>query len=125
MGPCIAYCLCSRLGSVAVAVPAPTILCFAPLSIVTRQNLHCLSPCMEQILESAPVSSILLQTDVMGRHADPAPVFVVLQRCRGNVSRLQTPDQVGQAALATCNELIVQYRTPSTHMQSSLKYNTM
>ena len=35
MGPCIAYCLCSRLGSVAVAVPAPMILCFAPLSIVT------------------------------------------------------------------------------------------
>ena len=35
MGPCIAYCLCSRVGSVAVAVPAPTMLCFAPLSIVT------------------------------------------------------------------------------------------
>ena len=34
MGPCVAYCLCSRVGSVAVAVPAPTI-CFAPLSIVT------------------------------------------------------------------------------------------
>ena len=33
--PCIAYCLCSRVGSVAVAVPAPPILCFAPLSIVT------------------------------------------------------------------------------------------
>ena len=38
MGPCVAYCLCSRLGSVAVAVPAPTILCFAPLSIVTHAN---------------------------------------------------------------------------------------
>ena len=24
MGPCVAYCLCSRVGSVAVAVPAPT-----------------------------------------------------------------------------------------------------
>ena len=35
MGPCIAYCLCSRVGSVAAAVPAPPILCFAPLSIVT------------------------------------------------------------------------------------------
>ena len=35
MGPCIAYCLYSRVGSVAVAVPAPAILCFAPLSIVT------------------------------------------------------------------------------------------
>ena len=34
MAPCVAYCLCSRVGSVAVAVPAPTI-CFAPLSIVT------------------------------------------------------------------------------------------
>ena len=34
MGPCVAYCLCSRVGSVAVAVPAPTI-CFAPLSMVT------------------------------------------------------------------------------------------
>ena len=31
-----AYCLCSRVGSVAVAVPAPAILCFAPLSIVPR-----------------------------------------------------------------------------------------
>ena len=39
MGPCIAYCLCSRVGSVAVAVPAPTILCFAPLSIVTAPEL--------------------------------------------------------------------------------------
>ena len=35
VGPCIAYCLCSRVGSVAVAVPAPPFLCFAPLSIVT------------------------------------------------------------------------------------------
>ena len=34
MGPCVAYCLCFRVGSVAVAVPAPTIF-FAPLSIVT------------------------------------------------------------------------------------------
>ena len=37
MGPCFVYCLCSRVGSVAVAVPAPTILCFAPLSIVTAR----------------------------------------------------------------------------------------
>ena len=37
MGPCVAYCLCSRVGSVAVAVPAPTI-CFAPLSIVTASR---------------------------------------------------------------------------------------
>ena len=40
MGPCVAYCLCSRVGSVAVAVPAPTILCFAPLSIVTAHLKH-------------------------------------------------------------------------------------
>ena len=39
MGPCVAYCLCSRVGSVAVAVPAPTI-CFAPLSIVTAASIH-------------------------------------------------------------------------------------
>ena len=38
MGPCVASCLCSRVGSVAVAVPAPTILCFAPLSIVMAPN---------------------------------------------------------------------------------------
>ena len=37
MGPCVAYCLCSRVGCVAVAVPAPTI-CFAPLSIVTASK---------------------------------------------------------------------------------------
>ena len=39
MGPCVAYCLCSRVGSVAVAVSAPTI-CFAPLSIVTADYLR-------------------------------------------------------------------------------------
>ena len=40
MGPCIAYCMCSRVGSVAVAVPAPPLLCFAPLSIVTAVGLQ-------------------------------------------------------------------------------------
>ena len=35
VGPCIAYSLCSRVASVDVVVPAPAILCFAPLSIVT------------------------------------------------------------------------------------------
>ena len=39
MGPCVAHCLCSRVGSVAVAVPAPTI-CFAPLSIVTADAVR-------------------------------------------------------------------------------------
>ena len=42
MGPCVAYCVCSRVGSVAVAVPAPTI-CFAPLSIVTAETVVMLS----------------------------------------------------------------------------------
>ena len=36
MGPRIAYCLCSRVGPVAVAVLAPTILYFVPLSIVAH-----------------------------------------------------------------------------------------
>ena len=40
MGPCIAYCLCSHVRSVAAVVPAPTILCFAPLSIVTACGMH-------------------------------------------------------------------------------------
>ena len=35
VGPCIAYCLCSRVASVDVVVPAPALLSFAPLSIVT------------------------------------------------------------------------------------------
>ena len=41
VGPCIAYCLCSRVASVDVVVPAPAILCFAPLSIVTALLHHC------------------------------------------------------------------------------------
>ena len=35
VGPCIAYCLRFRVASVDVVVPAPAILCFAPLSVVT------------------------------------------------------------------------------------------
>ena len=35
VGPYIAYCLCSRVASVDVVVPAPALLSFAPLSIVT------------------------------------------------------------------------------------------
>ena len=49
VGPCVAYCLCSRVGSVAVAVPAPTI-CFAPLSIVTTDMLKDLQSCEMYIL---------------------------------------------------------------------------
>ena len=40
VGPCIAYCWCSRVASVHVVVPAPAILCFAHLSIVRAQGQH-------------------------------------------------------------------------------------
>ena len=40
VGPYIAYCLCFRVASVDVVVPAPAILCFAPLSIVTAIALE-------------------------------------------------------------------------------------
>ena len=55
MGPCIAYCLCSRVGSVAVAVPAPTILCFAPLSIVTARSApyELVAPALQRSEEAA------------------------------------------------------------------------
>ena len=43
MGPCIAYTLCSRVASVDVVVPAPAVLCFAPLSIVTASKSRLLS----------------------------------------------------------------------------------
>lgn len=38
-----------------------------------------------------------------------------------NMRRVRTPNQVSEASLATCIELMV----PLTHMQSSLKYSTM
>ena len=46
VGPCIAYCLCSRVASVDVVVPALAILCFAPLSIVTLGLHNC---CMRRV----------------------------------------------------------------------------
>ena len=51
-------CLCSRVGSVAVAVPAPPILCFAPLSIVTaRHQLFLPEGLLHSLLETHRSSS--------------------------------------------------------------------